>query len=157
MAFAATVPVAMAFALEVGHPTRIKGSSMRPSLRSGDVAFVSKLGGTWTRGEVVALDSPEEPGRILVKRLIGLPHDVVRDPSGRTWNIQPGHMWVEGDAEDTRSRDCRQYGPIPMALLSGHVNLVLYPPSRIGFIDDQPCLESASLVRRSGRIPPTTK
>jgi signal peptidase I len=77
---------------------KIPSASMAPSLLVGDHLVVSKLAYgvrlpfadrwlvRWSgpkRGDVIVFDSPREPGRDLVKRVVGLPGDVVelRDQS----------------------------------------------------------------------------
>ncbi|SCV68512.1 BQ2448_633 [Microbotryum intermedium] len=87
-------------------------------------------------GDVVALRSPTNPSRLLIKRLIGLPGSLVRTlppyPE-RTIRIPMGHCWVEGD-EKNHSKDSNTYGPIPLGLLDSRIEYILWPPSRIGAI-----------------------
>jgi signal peptidase I len=71
---------------------RIPSGSMVPTLLAGDHIFVSKLAygihlpftriqlvrlGTPRRGDVVVFEGPRDPARDLVKRVVGLPGDVV--------------------------------------------------------------------------------
>ena len=89
-----TVPVlgAAAFLLLVGIPgsptqsLRIVTSSMSPTLRPGDhvlVSHVGRGGDAWRRGDVVVLDLG--PGPLVIKRIVGLPGDVVALRDGRLW------------------------------------------------------------------------
>lgn len=69
------------------HPLRIRGSSMEPTLSSGDLRWVLRA---WTaarpnRGEVWEVDTPEGPA---VKRVVGLP--------GERVEIRDGDVWVDG-------------------------------------------------------------
>jgi inner membrane protease subunit 1 len=74
-------------------------------------------------GDVVALVQPQtlEP---VTKRIIGLAGDEILlspdEPDSRCVRVPKGHVWVEGDNR-TASRDSRQYGPVPIALLRGRV------------------------------------
>ncbi len=89
-----------AFVLE---PYRMPSSSMVPTLVAGDHVAVNKLAygpripftsrrvltlGTPARGDVVVFSSPREPERDFVKRVVGLPGDVVE--------IRDGTVWVNG-------------------------------------------------------------
>jgi signal peptidase I len=71
---------------------RIPSGSMAPTLLPGDHVLVSKLsyglrlpitgarllgGGEPRRGDVVVFESPRQPGRDVVKRVVGVPGDVV--------------------------------------------------------------------------------
>jgi signal peptidase I len=109
---------------------RIPSSSMAPTLLPGDHVLVSKLAyglrlpfggprvlgrGEPRRGDVVVFESPREPGHDVVKRVVGVPGDVVelreqvlylngipqpRTPDGEV--EQPG----EGDGA---AETCRRY------------------------------------------------
>ena len=80
-----------------------------------------------TRGDLVTFISPLDPGRIVCKRITGLPGDVVCvDPTGTYAPstehavIPKNHIWVTGD-NLAWSRDSRVYGPVPMGLLKGRL------------------------------------
>ena len=77
------------------------------------------------RGDLVTFISPIDPRRVVCKRLIGLPGDVVcvdptglKAPSTEHVVIPRGHVWMSGDNADL-SRDSRDYGPVSMALSKG--------------------------------------
>ncbi len=93
MAVAATL-VLRAFLAE---PFRIPSSSMEPTLQAGDHILVNKLAygprlpfseqrlfslDPPRRGDVVVFQSPREPGKDLVKRVVGVPGDVVEIRDG---------------------------------------------------------------------------
>jgi inner membrane protease subunit 1 len=80
-----------------------------------------------SRGDLITLKSPLEPGRIICKRVIGLPGDVVCvDPTGKKAPstehviIPKGHVWISGD-NAAWSRDSRNYGPVSMSLIQGRL------------------------------------
>lgn len=113
---------------------RIPSGSMAPTLLPGEHAFVWKLAygiripfthvmlasfGAPRRGDVVVFESQREPGRDVVKRVVGIPGDVVElreqvllvngVPQPRT---AAGEVTYEepGDARAPASRDtCRTY------------------------------------------------
>lgn len=77
------------------------------------------------RGDLVTFISPLDPTRMVCKRLIGLPGDIVCvDPTGTVAPstehvvIPKGHLWLTGDNADM-SRDSREYGPVSMSLVKG--------------------------------------
>jgi signal peptidase I len=66
--------------------TYVEGISMQPSLESGQLLLVNKLAyrlGPPERGDLVVFDAPTAPGRNYVKRVIGLPGDMVLVDDGR--------------------------------------------------------------------------
>ncbi|BGP12553.1 hypothetical protein JCM10213_004862 [Rhodosporidiobolus nylandii] len=91
-------------------------------------------------GDVVALKSPVDPSRLLIKRLVALPNSLVRTlppyPES-TVRVPQGHCWIEGD-ERFHSRDSNTLGPIPLGCMEGRVEWILWPPSRFGPVADRP-------------------
>ena len=60
---------------------RIQGSSMAPTLRSGERVLVNKVGmrlASITRDDVVLFRDPSDEDTVMVKRVIGVPGDTVR-------------------------------------------------------------------------------
>lgn len=83
-----TLAIALALAVGIHHflfaPYWIPSGSMVPALLPGDYLIVSKLPhGPLRRGEVVVFSSPTGSGEVLVKRIIGLPGDIVQLKAGR--------------------------------------------------------------------------
>jgi len=80
-----------------------------------------------SRGDLVTLRSPLEPSRIICKRVIGLPGDIicvdptgVKAPSTEHVMIPKGHVWISGD-NAAFSRDSRDYGPVSMSLIQARL------------------------------------
>lgn len=80
-----------------------------------------------SRGDLITLESPITRGRLVCKRLIGMPGDIICvDPTGQYADpsehiiVPKGHVWVCGD-NPTASRDSRVYGPVPIALVKGRI------------------------------------
>ena len=72
-------------------PLIVSGSSMYPTFRHNDRVLVDTFGGDLTnlkRGDVVVFFSPEDTRRLMVKRVIGLPGDVI--------TILEGHVFLNG-------------------------------------------------------------
>lgn len=85
------------------------------------------------RGDIITLESPIAKGRLVCKRVIGLPGDMICvDPTGQYADpsehivVPKGHIWISGD-NLTASRDSRIYGPVPLALVKGRI------VARVGF------------------------
>jgi len=174
-----TIAFAIAFVLifeaEVAKPYRIPSSSMEPTLhcakpgancqgRFSDRVIVNRLAyrfGGPKRGQSVVFKAPEtaakcapgDGGSTFVKRLIGLPGELVSerdgfvfingkplseayvDPAMRdhrtgSWRVQPGHYFFLGD-DRTYSCDSRVWGSVPRSSLIGPVILTYWPPNRI--------------------------
>ncbi|KAK0208556.1 signal peptidase I family protein [Desarmillaria ectypa] len=107
------------------------GPSMLPTLAvAGDVVIEDRLSLRFTeisRGDLVTVKSPLNPLRIVCKRIIGLPGDVICvDPTGQLAPstehivVPSGHVWLSGD-NFSHSRDSRSYGPVPIALIQGKI------------------------------------
>ncbi|TFY61941.1 hypothetical protein EVJ58_g4203 [Rhodofomes roseus] len=89
------------------------------------------------RGDLVTYLSPLDPSRIVCKRVVGLPGDIICvDPTGELAPstehviIPRNHVWLSGD-NAAMSRDSRVYGPVSMALIKGKLVARVWPLSRI--------------------------
>ena len=86
---AAVAWVLMAYGAQV---YRIQGSSMAPTLRSGERVLVNKLRmrlASVGRDDVVLFRDPSDEGTVMVKRVIGVPGDTVRF-RGNDVQVLPG-------------------------------------------------------------------
>lgn len=114
---------------------------MMPTLAdSGEIVVEDRLSIRWNptgiaRGDLITLYSPLDPSRIICKRVIGLPGDVVCvDPTGQKAPstehvvIPKGHLWISGD-NAAMSRDSRDYGPVSMSLVRAKLR------ARVRFLD----------------------
>lgn len=79
------------------------------------------------RGDLVTLKSPLDPERIVCKRVIGLPGDIVcvdptgeKAPSSEHVVVTKGHVWIMGD-NAAASRDSRVYGPVSIGLIQSKI------------------------------------
>ncbi|XP_050370611.1 uncharacterized protein LOC126788646 [Argentina anserina] len=119
------------------------GPSMLPTLNvSGDIMLeehVSHRLGRIVPGDVVIVQSPDDPKRMVVKRVLGLegdkvaffdPHRIFRHSSAV---VPKGHVWIQGD-NVYNSHDSRSHGPVPYGLIHGRVFFKVWPPDGFGFI-----------------------
>ncbi len=138
---------------------RVRGNSMTPSLRDGDLVHVLPRRCATrglARGAVVVAAAPHGFDRLLVKRVVGLPGEHIRVSSDGIVRIDDAPLresyldsaaggagatasqWLCGDDEyflmgDNRadSGDSRRYGPLPDAAIIGKVWL-RWPTRRPG-------------------------
>lgn len=145
--------------------TIVSGKSMLNTLHDGDWLMVNKIGKhfrDYKRGEIVILNAPDFPNRLYVKRVIGMPGDLVEIIDGDVYvndeKLEEKYVpvdetipktehtgWVLGDNEylvfgDNRdnSNDGRDFGPIYKEEIVGHAFLRIYPFSDAGLIDNKP-------------------
>lgn len=152
----------------------VDGPSMLPTLHDGERLMVDKLSYRFRepqRGEIVVFRYPANPREHFIKRVIGLPGDVVEIRGGRvyvngtaldepylatpTWGqfgpvqVPPGRYFVLGDNRNN-SEDSRypQVGFVPRSYLEGRALWRFWPPSRVGLLRAPAAL--ANLPRASG-------
>ncbi|KAI0348454.1 LexA/Signal peptidase [Trametopsis cervina] len=129
------------FAEHVGWFHMTYGPSMMPTLApTGEAVIENRLicVKDLRRGDIITYASPAEPGRVVCKRIVGLPGDVICvDPTGQMAPttehvvVPKGHFWMCGD-NAMWSRDSRWYGPVSQALVKGKLVAKIWPPSQIG-------------------------
>ncbi|MFN0204951.1 MAG: signal peptidase I [Planctomycetota bacterium] len=127
--------------MEVVQPSIVRGASMVPALSDGERIFVERMTaslGSLSRGDVIVLEPPGADGDRYVKRIVGLPGDVIReslgtlfvnneivaehlnDPNSFTFVVPPDHYFVMGDNYD-HSFDSRGFGAVEHARVIGRV------------------------------------
>ena len=87
-------------------------------------------------GDVVTCVDPHDRRQVLIKRVVGLPGDVVetRRYSPRFCHVPEGHCWIEGDNQ-ADSVDSNDFGPVPMGLLKGKALAVVRPWKRMRWLE----------------------
>lgn len=137
---------------------RIESTSMLPNFHEGQFVLVNKLAfklGEPHRGEVIVFHNPELPSEDFIKRIIGLPGDVVQIKGGNVYindgllpepfdhhkptqdfgpvTVEDNTLFVMGDNRPN-SKDSRVIGAIPEDLLVGKAWLRVWPLTEFGFI-----------------------
>ena len=88
--------VAALFVVFVVQPVKVEGTSMLPRLHDGERIFVNKLVyydiPELERGDIVVFWFPDEPSKSYIKRVIGLPGEVV--------HACDNHVMIDGRALD---------------------------------------------------------
>ena len=162
---------------------KVDGSSMDPTLEHGQYLLVnrllylridserlSKIIPFWKstdqtshfavrapkRGEVIVFQFPRDPNKDFVKRVVGLPGEVIEMRGGRVYvdgvvleepyltakdnsnksdyRLKDGEYYVLGDNR-SHSNDSRSWGPVPEANLRGKVWMVYWPLPGIQFLN----------------------
>ena len=155
----------------------IPSSSMAPTLRPGDKIVVTPyLRSSPARGDVVVFASPSGQDELIIKRIVGMPGDLVDSRLGRvrigghtfpepyvlnpvaTGSIEAqvipaGCYFVLGDNRGD-SMDSRAWGVIPQSALVGRARLVLWSSDGIAGATARASAATDSSVRAgsSGRL-----
>jgi len=157
---AVAVLVVVLFVTYVAQAFRVQGPSMMPLLNDGERIVVYKLGYRWgpiRRGDVVVFWYPLDPSISFIKRVVGLPGELIEIHrgmlfvDGRALNepyvparfledqelgpfeVRPAHYFVLGDHRNG-SHDSRKFGDVPAKYIYGRAVFRLWPPGRIGVI-----------------------
>ncbi|HKR66111.1 MAG TPA: signal peptidase I, partial [Thermoanaerobaculia bacterium] len=131
------------------HIYSIPSASMAPTLEAGDQIVVTRyFGGAPKRGDVIVFQSLTQPDELLVKRVVGVPGDLIDSRLGRvrvggytlpepyvkrqaatgaieTQVVPSACYFVLGDNRDD-SLDSRSWGVVPRDRVIGRARLVLW-------------------------------
>jgi signal peptidase I len=152
--------IAAVVILFIYQPVQVEGTSMMPTLVDRERIFINKF--TYRlglekieRGDMVVFWAPEDPRKSYIKRVIGLPGDVVWIDRGLVYvngsplredyvpeayrdhqscppvRVLPDHYYVLGDHRSS-SNDSRVWGPVPRENIYGKAVFVYWPPEKIG-------------------------
>lgn len=139
----------------------VQGPSMQPNFQDNQFLIVSRVNyllGNPQRGDVVVFHYPGNTDEDYIKRVIGVPGDVIeirdtqvyvndvllnepyiyescRQASCRDdrWELGPDEYFVMGDNRN-RSSDSRSFGPVLREYIVGEVLIRYWPPSDWGFV-----------------------
>ncbi|MCL5972723.1 MAG: signal peptidase I [Firmicutes bacterium] len=138
---------------------QVQGTSMLPTLKNNERVLVNKLiydFETPKTGQIVVFKSPVNKSQDWIKRVIGVPGDVISVRNnvvyidGKRYHepflkyrqsmnvapikVPPGDLWVEGDNRP-KSFDSRYFGFLPMKNLKGQAFLVWWPLSELHWLN----------------------
>lgn len=152
--------------LFVAQPFIVSGASMDPTFADGQYLIIDELSYHFkspARGDVIVFKFPKDTSKYFIKRIIGLPGEVVlidgkgyvsiKDQDGHTASLQEpyvqfpqagkseyaldtGEYFALGDNR-SGSYDSRMWGPVPKKLIIGKTFLRLTPLSSIGVFPGQ--------------------
>jgi signal peptidase I len=149
LAFAIVLPISF-----VCRPAVVDGSSMQPTLYNRNVVLTERVSRELTHGEVVVFDARPVDEELYIKRVIGLPGDIVEIRDGSVYvngekleesylvdgtrtepemkiTVPEGEVFVLGDDREV-SQDSRFIGTIPVKKIKGHAYFRVYPFNRTG-------------------------
>ena len=161
------VLIALLINLFLAQATRVYGQSMEPNLHTDQRLVVEKLSYNRQirqvlglngpkRGDVVVIRVKSQGDELLIKRVIGLPGDMVEVHDGHVFvnsqplnepyivgntttgfyaptTIPPLQIFVLGDNRGF-SNDSRSFGTIPLEDVIGRAWFSYWPPNQIGFV-----------------------
>ncbi len=144
-------------------PVIVKETSMQPTVQPNDYVVTARQAyrfGEVERGDIVVFRSgdkdPSGKDRLLIKRVIGLPGDIISIRGGQLWRngsalyegytwsgktdgnvynlvVPEGEIFVMGDHREV-SLDSRSFGCVKQSALEGKAVFRLYPFRKIGVI-----------------------
>lgn len=158
----------------------VEGASMQPNFATGQLVIVNRFSYYFSapqRGDVVVLHDPQDPSQDFIKRVVGLPGELVEIRQGRvyangtlleesyiarfctsgcdgTWILDDEQYFVLGDNRPN-SHDSHSFGPIDRKLIVGRAWIRYWPPPEMGAIPHQD-YAPVSLTRPPTRTPTIT-
>ena len=136
---------------------RVDGSSMEPSLHTGEFVVVNKFAyrlGQPRLGDVVVFHFPGDPGQEYIKRVIGVPGDTVEVENGQvsvngkrivepyiaaqpdyqgSWIVPQESLFVLGDNRNNSS-DSHSWGMVPFNYVVGKAVFIYWPLNQWGIL-----------------------
>jgi len=155
---------------------RVVGTSMEPNLHTGEYLIVDKVSyrlGPPQRGDVIVFEPPVSAEGDYVKRVIGLPGELVEVQNGEVLvngkpiaepyavrpasysmdarRVGPDELFVLGDNRNMSS-DSHSWGMLPMDKVVGKALVSYWPPSLWGVIPRDAPTASATVGHWLGEI-----
>lgn len=149
----------------IAQPHKVSGSSMSPTFEDGDYIITEKVSYKFTqpkRYDVVVFKNPKDESQDFIKRVVGLPGDMVKIEDGYVFLngmqlpesyissailTEPGLFLQEGEVvtvendqyfvlgdNRNRSSDSREWGTITKKEIIGKVFLRYWPADSIGIL-----------------------
>lgn len=147
----------------IGKPFIVNGVSMSPTMQTNEYIIIDQLTYKFTeieRGDVVVFRAPPEPDKYYIKRIIGLPGEIVKIDNGEVtiineespdglkltedyvkytkdtnllYEISDDHYFVMGDNR-AESFDSKDWGLLPKKEIRGRAWLRLFPLNKINYL-----------------------
>jgi signal peptidase I len=123
-------PILIAFVMAIGVRSAVRlyaipSSSMEPTLQVGDHIVVTPYRSAMPRrGDVIVFHSPVSPDELLVKRIAGVPGDLVEAKQGHL--IVPADCYFVLGDNRANSFDSRNWGVVARSLVVGRARFVLW-------------------------------
>jgi signal peptidase I len=142
-------------------PVKVEGTSMQPWLQDQERIFVNKFVYRFeeiARGDIIVFRFPLDPSKSYIKRVVGLPGDIVEIDDGRLFInghevpepyvlphfrdhsssrpvvVPGGEYYVLGDHRNT-SNDSRTWGTVARKHITGKAVFAYWPLDRFGVLE----------------------
>ncbi len=154
--------IAVVVILFIYQPVKVEGTSMMPSLVDQERIFINKFVYRFglaqvQRGDTVVFWFPGDPSKSYIKRVIGVPGDIVEVRNGVVLvngarlaesyvppeyrdhsvmspeKVPEDQYFVLGDHRSS-SNDSRAWGMVPRRYIYGKAVFVYWPPDKIGVL-----------------------
>jgi signal peptidase I len=139
-------------------PVQVEGTSMMPRLENHERIFINKFVYRFEpiqRGDIVVFQYPLDTSKSYIKRVVGLPGELVSVRDGRVYvdgaplrepyvpaeyldhqsypatYVEPDHYYVLGDHRES-SNDSRVWGTVDRKYIYGKAVFVYWPFSQFG-------------------------
>ena len=155
-----SVLLAVILIVFIYQPVKVEGTSMMPALTDQERIFINKFtyrfgSGNIERGDLVVFFFPLDHSKSYIKRVIGLPGDVVQINTGMVWvngerlsepyvpegyrdhqssgsvTMPPDNYFVLGDHRSS-SNDSRAWGTVERKYIYGKAVFVYWPLDKMG-------------------------
>ena len=154
--------IVVPFRLFIAQPFIVSGASMAPTFETGEYLIVDQVSYRFNapeRGDVVIFRFPNDPSKYFIKRIVGLPGEVVELKNGCTTVVDPAtgdretlnEEYLKKDKTDDQltitlssdeyfvmgdnrgaSSDSRMWGPVPRNNIVGRALVRVLPPKDFG-------------------------
>lgn len=146
---------------------RVENLSMVPTLQPGEFLLVNRMAsriGNYHRGDIIIFHFPQDPQEDYIKRLIGLPGDVVKAENGAVsvngqvldesyisnpvsysgeWLVPENAYFVLGDNRNISS-DSHSWGFVPAENVVGKALAVYWPITEIRSLEHTDLLSATN-------------
>ena len=155
-----SVLIAVILIVFIYQPVKVEGTSMMPALTDQERIFINKFNyhfgiGNIERGDMVVFWFPQDPTKSYIKRIIGLPGDLIEIDRGQVLvngkplaesyvpeeyrdrvsyparNVPQGSYFVLGDHRSS-SNDSRNWGYVDRKFIYGKAVFVYWPLDKMG-------------------------
>lgn len=157
-----SVVIAIVVILFIYQPVKVEGTSMMPALVDQERIFINKFvyrfgTGTIERGDMVVFWYPHDQSKSYIKRVIGMPGDIVEVDNGTVMingraleesyvpseyrdrvsippaKVRDDEYFVLGDHRSS-SNDSRSWGMVQRHFIYGKAVFVYWPPDKMGVL-----------------------
>ncbi len=107
---------------------KIVGTSMNPVVLKGDRVFADKTAYRHMpphKGDIIVFVYPDDRSKIFIRRIEGLPGEVIALTNGRKEQVPHGMIYVLGDNKE-HSVDSNEFGFVPLRDVIGKVRQIYY-------------------------------